>query len=138
MNAAGRTGAAPSCVVATAPGPRPTYPLDVFIGLNGWMRRQRRRLTMLAVMLALAGTVVVAHAAMGHDHMSDVGEAVVMCLAVAETAVVAVGVALALGAWMRPQLWVVEQLREPEPRFVPAAGSAPARAGPPLLQVFRL
>ena len=93
---------------------------------------------MLGVMLALAGTVVVAHSAMGHDHMGDVGGAVVMCLAVAETAVVAVGVSLALGACMRRLLWLVEQLRAPEPRFTLAPASVPARAGPPLLQVFRL
>ena len=110
----------------------------MFIGLNSWMRQQRRRLTMMAVMLALAGTVVVAHSAMSHDHMGDVGEAVLMCLAVAETAVAAVGVALALGVRMRRPLWLLAQLAAPEPRFFPAPASVPARAGPPLLQVFRL
>lgn len=75
---------------------------------------------------------------MGHDHMGDGGAAVVMCLAVAETAVVAVGVALALGAWMRRPLSPVTQPPEPEPRFSPTPASVPARAGPPRLQVFRL
>ena len=106
----------------------------MFIGLNGTMRRQRRRLATLAVILGLAGTVVVAHAAMGHDHMGDMGAAVVMCLAVAETAVVAVGVALAFGALMRRPLWPITQLPEHQPRFIPAPASVPARAGPPLLQ----
>jgi NADH:ubiquinone oxidoreductase subunit K len=110
----------------------------VFIALNSAVRRQRRRLVMLAVMLGLAGAVVVAHSAMSHDHMGDVGEAVVMCLAVAETAVAAIGVALALAAWMRRPLWLVPQFAKPEPRFIPAAVAVPARAGPPLLQVFRL
>ena len=111
----------------------------MFIALNSTMRRQRRRLTMFAVMLGLAGTVVVAHSAMGHDHMGDVGEALVTCLAVAETAVAAAGVALALGAWMRRRpLCLVAQLSKPETRFIPAPASVPARAGPPLLQVFRL
>lgn len=110
----------------------------MFIGLNSWMRRQRRRLAMLAVMLGLAGAVVVAHGAIGHDHMGDAGEAVLMCLAVAETAVVAVGIALAIGAWLRRPRWPVLQLPTLEPRFIPAPASAPARAGPRLVQVFRL
>jgi hypothetical protein len=110
----------------------------VFIGLNSWMRRQRRRLTMLAVMVALAGMVVTAHSAMGHEHMGDVGQAVVMCLAVAETAVVAAGIALAFGASMRRALWPVARFVQRAPRFFTAPASVPARAGPPLLQVFRL
>ena len=110
----------------------------MFVGLNTWMRRQRRRLTMLAVMLALAGTVVVAHSAMGHDHMGDVGEAVVMCLALAETAVVGVGLALAHGMLMLRPRWRLAQALTRESGFIPAASGVPARAGPPLLQVFRL
>ena len=93
---------------------------------------------MLAVVLGLTGAVVVAHGAMGHDHMGDLGEAVVMCLAVTETAVVAAGAALALGARLRQSLWLVVQLPEPEPRYTPAPASVPARAGPRVLQVFRL
>ena len=46
-------------------------------------------------MLGLASAVVVAHSAMGHDQMGGMGGAIVMCLAVAETAVVAVGAAVA-------------------------------------------
>src|SRR3954452_20930114 len=99
------------------------------------MRQQRRRLAMLAIVLGLAGAVVVAHSAMGHDdHIGDLGEAVVMCLAVAETAVVAVGAALALGARLCRPLWLVVQLPDPEPRFTPAPASVPSRAGP-VLQV---
>lgn len=103
------------------------------------MRRQRRRLVTVTVMLGLAGAVVVAHSAMGHDHMGDVGEAVAMCLAVAETAIVAAGAALALGVALAGRTrWLV---RAPVPHafaYVPAPRTVPARAGPPLLQVFRL
>jgi len=61
-----------------------------------------------------------------------------MCLAVAETAVVAVGVALAMGLWLRRARWLAARIRDGGPRFIPAPASVPARAGPALLQVFRL
>ena len=110
------------------------YPLTVFIALNSALRRQRRRYTMLAVMLGLAGAVVVAHSALGHDHMG----AIVMCLAVAETAVVAVGAALALSTLMRRPLWPLAAPLAPELPFLPSPVGTRSRAGPPLLQVFRL
>ncbi len=110
----------------------------MFIGLNSALRRQRRRLAMLTVMLGLVGAVVVAHSAMGNDHMGDMGGAIVMCLAVAETAVVAVGAALALSAWMRRPLWLLLAPLAPELSFVPSPVRIRSRAGPPLLQVFRL
>ena len=93
---------------------------------------------MLAVMLGLAGVVVVAHSALGHGHMGDMGGAVVMCLAVAETAVVGVGAALALSASMRRPVRVLQAQPAPELAFVPLPVSIRVRAGPPLLQVFRL
>jgi hypothetical protein len=107
----------------------------VFVALNVAIRRQRRRLAMVAVMLGLAGVVVTAHSVMAGDH---VGDGVAMCLAVAETAIVAVGAALVVGVTMaqRPR-WLTAA---PAPRalaYVPAPQSAPARAGPSLLQVFR-
>ena len=110
----------------------------MFIALNSALRRQRRRYTMLAVMLGLAGAVVVAHSALGHDHMGDTGDAIAMCLAVAETAVVAVGAALALGTLMRRPLWVLAAPLAPELPFLPSPVDTRSRAGPPLLQVFRL
>ena len=113
------------------------YPLSVFIALNSALRRQRRRYTMLAVMLSLAGAVVVAHSALGHDHMGDTG-AIVMCLAIAETAVVAVGAALTLSTLMRPRLWPLAAPLAPELPFLPSPVDTRSRAGPPLLQVFRL
>ena len=110
----------------------------MFIGLNTTMRRQRRHLTMLAVMVALAGAVVVAHSAMSHGHMGNVGGAVVTCLAVAETAVVGVGAALALSALMRRPLRVRPAPLAPELAFVSSPIRIRVRAGPPRLQVFRL
>jgi len=102
--------------------------------MNSTMRRQRRRLAMLAVVLGIAGATVVAHSAMGEHQM---GDALVVCLAVAETAVVAVGATLALGAGMQRPLWLIAAPAERRSRFIPALPSVRARAGPPLLQVFR-
>jgi hypothetical protein len=110
----------------------------VFIALNSALRRQRRRFATLAVMLGLAGAVVVAHSAMGHEHTGDVGGAIVMCLAVAETAVVAVGAAIALSALMRRPPWLLAAPPAPELPFVPSLIATRSRAGPPHLPVFRL
>ncbi len=108
----------------------------MFIALNRIARRQRHRLMTLAAVLALSGVVVVAHSAMGGDHMD--GDTM-MCVAVLEIAAltvagVAAGPALALlsAVWVRlprlmPALPVLALA--PEPR---------ARAGPAVLQVFRL
>jgi hypothetical protein len=108
----------------------------VFAALNTALRRQRRRLAMLAVMLGLAGAVVTAHSVTAGDHM---GDGVVMCLAVAETAVIAIGAALVVGVAVacRPR-WLIAVPSPGASAYVPAPWSVPARAGPPLLQVFRL
>jgi peptidoglycan/LPS O-acetylase OafA/YrhL len=105
----------------------------VFCALNRTLRRQRRRLVTLAVILGLAGAVVVAHSAMHHDYMSD---AIVMCLAVAETAIV--GVALALGARIDRWRWLASDSSRPPRAFIPVPPGIRARAGPPVLQIFRL
>jgi|SRR5215213_10295536 len=110
----------------------------MFCVLNTVLRRRRRRLVTLTAVLAVAGAVVVAHSAMNHDHMGDLGGAVVMCLAVAETAVVAAGGALRLGALMRRPLFLIAPPQLPEPAFVASAIGGRARAGPPLLQIFQL
>jgi hypothetical protein len=107
----------------------------VLCAVNGALRRQRRRLVMVAVMLGLAGAVVTAHSVMGGDHM---GDGVVMCLAVAQTAVIAVGTALGVGVALSRQLrWLIVAPAIPELSYVAAPQSVPARAGPPHLQVFR-
>lgn len=106
----------------------------MFVWLNTTLRRQRRRLLVLATVLALAGVVVVAHTVANHDHM---GDAIAMCLAVVETAAVAAIAAIGLGlfaarpAWRRPLRAGVEVL------VAAAASPAAARAGPAVLQVFR-
>jgi hypothetical protein len=108
----------------------------VFVGLNIVLRRQRRRIAVIVAMLTLAGAVVTAHSVMGADHM---GDATAMCLAVVETAVIAVGGALIVGVAMarRPHWRAMISVAPQQP-----AASAPARirarAGPPVLQVFRL
>jgi hypothetical protein len=61
-----------------------------------------------------------------------------MCLAVAETAVVAVGAAIALSALMRRPRWLLAAPLAPELPFVPSLVATRSRAGPPRLQVFRL
>lgn len=107
----------------------------MFVALNRLLRRQRRRLVILAALLALAGAVTAAHSVMaGHD----MGDAAVMCLAVAETAVVAIGAALALGASPRRAAWLVAAPVIGELAFVASTVGTRSRAGPPLLPVFRL
>ena len=107
----------------------------MFCAVNSMLRRQRRHLVVLLAVLALAGAVVTAHSLMSHDHMSDV---VVACLAIAETAVVGIGTALVLGAraWRPSRL--LPELPPPRLALVVSPVPARARAGPPLLQVFRL
>jgi drug/metabolite transporter (DMT)-like permease len=108
----------------------------VFVALNTALRHHRRRLATLAVVLGLAGAVVTAHSVMAGDHM---GDGVAMCLAVANTAVIAAGAALVLGvATSRRRRWLIAAPAFPVFAYTPAPRSVPARAGPPLLQVFRL
>ena len=108
----------------------------MFAALNAALRRQRRRLAMVAIMLGLAGAVVTAHSIMAGDHM---GDGVMMCLAVAETAVIAIGAALVVGVTMALRArGLIAAPGFPACTYVPAPRSVPARAGPPLLQVFRL
>ena|SRR5215217_1575056 len=110
----------------------------MFCVLNTVLRRRRRRLVTLVAVLAVTATVVVAHSAMNHDHMADLGGAVVMCLAVAETAVVAAGAAISLSALMRRPLFLIAPPELPEPAFVVSPIGVRARAGPALLQNFQL
>jgi hypothetical protein len=108
----------------------------VFAALNSTLRRRRRRLAVLTLMLALAGAVVTAHSVMAGDHM---GDGVAMCLAVAETAVLAIGAALVVGVAVaqRPR-WLLAAPARPAFAPLPVVRGVPARAGPPALQVFRL
>lgn len=115
-----------------SPAERACCGKGMFCAVNSMFHRQRRRVVMLAAVLALAGAVVTAHSLMNHDQMSD---SVVVCLAVAETAVVAIGTTLALNARRRRTL---PELPLPQLSLVLSPVVAQARAGPPLIQVFRL
>ena len=109
-------------------------PLNVtFARLHATTRRQQRRLALLGVMLALGGTVAVAHSGAVDSHMP---EGMAMCLAV-----MGVGIAAMVGVTRAS----VERLRLPLFALAPArlrvrAGTPDTlprtRAGPPFLQVF--
>jgi hypothetical protein len=95
----------------------------------------RRRLMVGAAIVLLAGAVVSAHSALNDHHIGDVAAA---CLAVMQVAAVGVGAAVASGMGILRRLWplVVPPAHEPKvTSFLPVPRS---RAGPELLQVFRL
>lgn len=107
----------------------------MFLAINSVVRRQRRRLVTLALVLSLASVVVIAHSAMGDDHIDD---GAVMCVAVLQVAAlaaaaVAAGLPTAALSVRSAVLPLVPRLAilafPPQPR---------ARAGPAALQVFRL
>jgi hypothetical protein len=109
--------------------------LIVFVRLNSALRWQRRRLLVLATVFSLAGVVVVAHTVANHDHM---GDAIVICIAVVETAAVAAVAAIALGLFAaRPAWWVAPPLAGVNVRAGATLVPVAARAGPVVLQVFR-
>lgn len=106
------------------------------IALNQF-RRQHRRLAALLLVLALCWLVIAAHSALAERHM---GDGIAACLAVAQTAALALAVALAavhsVNAAMARCAWP----RADAPLRVRAARSQPlprSRAGPVALQVFR-
>ena len=105
------------------------------MALNCALRRQRRRLVVFAAILALAGAVLAAHGMMAGDHM---GDGVMMCLAVAESAVAAVGMAIVIAALAIRPLWRLSAPTRPAQPVLPLCPPGFARAGPPALQVFRL
>lgn len=102
--------------------------------INLFMRRQRRRLVLLATVLAVSGAVVAAHGAMT---AGDMGDGLTMCVAIAEGAALAVAAAMALRHIPARRLVLVAELALPA-----QAGRGPtgprARAGPSVTQVFRL
>ena len=114
---------------------RRAYGPGLLCALNSTLRRQRRRLVTLLAVLTLAGAGVAVHSTTSHDHRGDVG---ITCLAVAETAVVGIGAALASGTQLRRPRWLAADPHELKLVVIPAPVGVQARAGPPRLQVFRL
>lgn len=108
----------------------------MFVLINTAMRRQRRRLLAVAAVLALAGSVTVAHSAMGGDHMGDGMAMCVAVLAVAGVAVIA-AVAGAPRSWL-PVRWTAPRTGAPALPLLALVPQPRARAGPSSLQVFRL
>lgn len=101
--------------------------------LQRWARRRRARVGLLAVVVCLAGAVVVTHSALGERHM---GHGIAMCLAVMGAGGAAL---LARTTWtdtrraprgpvVRMPALAVVIVRPPVAR---------ARAAPAVLQVFR-
>lgn len=105
------------------------------MAINGTLRSPRRRLAMLGVVLALSGGVVAAHTGLGMDHMGD-GQAV--CVAVIESALAVALVTSAARPLRRRRAIVLVRFTRPTPSRALPPPAPRARAGPPLLQVFRL
>lgn len=110
----------------------------MLIALNQLRRRHRQRLAAVLLALALCCLLVAAHSALAERHM---GDDMAICLAVAQTAALALSIAVAIVAATRPTLpcntWdrrlalipILLGCQPPIPR---------SRAGPAVLQVFRL
>lgn len=101
------------------------------------MPRLRRRVVLAATVLALAGSVVLAHSAVAADHM---GGALAVCIAVAETAGLALLARTTTDVRAGPLSIRLPRPRDAGPRDAPARPAlAPWPRGSPLaLQVLRL
>jgi hypothetical protein len=106
----------------------------MLLTLSQLLRRRRRRVLICATVLAVSLTVIAAHSATRGDH--HMGENLAMCLAIAESALAAVGVALA-----RPSTSGLALRLAASAGPIGHAGArgvtSRARAGPAALQVFR-
>lgn len=110
----------------------------MLIALNQLRRRHRQRLAAVLLALALCCLLIAAHSAFAERHM---GGDMAVCLAVAQTAALALSIAVAIVAATRPTVpslsWnrglaltpILLDCQAPIPR---------SRAGPAVLQVFRL
>lgn len=134
----------------------------MLISINRSVRRLQGRFSALVSVLVLGAAVLAAHGAVGAGHMSggdmagalmpgmpsaggtaagEQGDLVVaMCLAIVESAALAIG-ALVLGLAMRAVWRLLSRARWPrQPRLVLSAARRAPRARPPdlaSLQVFR-
>lgn len=103
------------------------------ISLNQPPRRHHRRLAALA----LGWLVFAAHGALAEHHM---GDDMAACLAVAQTAALALAVLIVAGATAHPALPSRAWARAASRPSLPSARRPPpprSRAGPAFLQVFR-
>jgi hypothetical protein len=109
----------------------------MLIALNQLRRRYRQRLAAVVLALALCCLLVAAHSALAERHM---GGDMAVCLGVAQTAALALSIAVAMVAATRQTLpcpsWdrslALTPARVARRRPVPRS-----RAGPAVLQVFR-
>lgn len=124
----------------------------MLILLNTLIRRHRRRTSTALGVLTLAGTLALAHGAIGGGHMGDamshsmsaagdaapVGDVLAVCLAVAETAALGFGLLAAIGAWRVARVTFGASATCPATQSLTsfARPSPAARAGPADLQVF--
>lgn len=122
----------------------------MLIAINTSVRRGRHRLGIVLAAVALSAAVVTAHGAMANGHMGSMsgghvmrestGTVVTMCLAIVETAALALG-AFALARSLHSQTGVSRPVAWPAgPQLLPTAAVLAPRARPPdlsLLQVFR-
>jgi hypothetical protein len=104
---------------------------------SAYLRRHRRHVALMAAILALAGGVVVAHSPAGAEHM---GEAVAVCLAVAETAALGALALTTPKAWVGARLWGLVTVGGTPRLVVPARPPLLPwpRGSPFALQVLRL
>lgn len=108
----------------------------MLIAFNEFRCRHRQCLAAVLLAFALSWLVLMAHSALAEGHM---GDEMAACLAIAQTAALALGVVVAAGSAGRPAPpWPWESAddrsRIPSARRRPIA---PSRAGPEVLQVFR-
>ncbi|WP_332671376.1 hypothetical protein [Aromatoleum sp.] len=109
----------------------------MLISLNQFRRRHHQRLAALLLALTLCWLVFAAHSALAERHM---GDDMAACLAIAQTAALALALAIVAVATTRPELpgptWARTciQSRPTGARQRPVPCS---RAGPAVLQVFR-
>jgi len=107
----------------------------MLIAIDRFIQAHRRRLLAAVAVAAVACALVAAHSAMRADHM---GMGTAMCLAVAEVA--AVAAMTVLTGRHRPSVALPRRVPALRPfSSLPRARPlARGRAGPPVLQVFRL
>ena len=100
------------------------------------LARHRRRVTVIAAIAAIAVGVVLAHSAVAMDHM---GDAMAVCLAIADTAGLG-AVALGVVGARRPRRWfAVLAAHARSHDGIPARFGSPSPRGSPFaLQVLRL